>query len=467
MSVAAEGATFAVTDPASGEEVGRCDDAGPAEAVAALDAACAAAPGWAARPPRERAEALRRGFEEVTRDRERIALLLTREMGKPLSESRDEVDYAAEYLRWFSEEAVRIEGGYAPSPDGRTRALVMRAPAGPALVIAPWNFPLVSAAREIGPALAAGCTLVIKPAFQTPLATLAMAEALERAGLGDAVHVITTTRSAEVTEALIDDGRLRVLAFTGSTAVGRELIARSAGMALRLSMELGGNAPFLVFEDADLDAAVDGAIVAKTRNLGESCTAANRFLVAEPLMEEFCGRLAERMGALRVGPGTEPGVEVGPLIDDEQLAKVEELVVDAMAAGARTLTGGERLPGPGAFYRPTVLVGVPPEARILHEEVFGPVAPVTAFGSEHEAVAAANATDYGLAAYLYTEDLSRALRVAERLQVGMIGLNRGVVSNVAAPFGGVKRSGFGRKGGREGIEEYLETKYVALPAPAG
>jgi succinate-semialdehyde dehydrogenase/glutarate-semialdehyde dehydrogenase len=467
MGVTAEGLTFAVTDPATGAEIGRCPDAGPAEALAALDAACAAAPGWAARPPRERAELLRRGFEEVLADRERIALLLTREMGKPLAESRDEVDYAAEYLRWFSEEAVRIEGGYAPSPDGRTRALVMRAPAGPALVIAPWNFPLVSATREIGPALAAGCTLVLKPAAETPLATLAMAEALDRAGIGDAVTVVTTSRSAEVTEALIDDGRLRVLAFTGSTEVGRDLIARSAGMTLRLSMELGGNAPFLVFDDADLDAAVDGAIVAKTRNLGESCTAANRFLVADPLMDEFCARLGRRMAALRVGSGTEPGVEVGPLIDEDQLANVHELVADAVGAGARVLTGGERIAGPGAFYRPTVLVDVPPEARILREEVFGPVAPVSAFSSEDEAIAAANATEYGLAAYVYTEDLARALRVAERLQVGMIGLNRGVVSNVAAPFGGVKRSGFGRKGGREGIEEYLETKYVALPAPGG
>jgi succinate-semialdehyde dehydrogenase/glutarate-semialdehyde dehydrogenase len=465
--VTVEGPTFAVTDPATGAEIGRCADAGPAEAVAALDAACAAGPAWAARPPRERAEVLRRSFEEVVRDRERIALLLTREMGKPLAESRDEVDYAAEYLRWFSEEAVRIGGRYAPSPDGRIRALVMRAPAGPALVIAPWNFPLVIAAREIGPALAAGCTLVLKPSSKTPLSTLAMAEALGRAGVGDAVRVVTTARPAQVTEALIDDGRLRVLAFTGSREVGRALIARSAGMVLRLSMELGGNAPFIVFDDADLDAAVEGALVAKTRNLGESCTAANRFLVAEPLMDEFCGRLAERMAALRVGPGTEPGVEVGPLIDEAQLATVQALVADALAAGARALTGGERIPGPGTFYRPTVLVDVPPEARILREEVFGPVAPVTSFGSEHEAVAAANATDYGLAAFVYTEDLSRALRVAERLEVGMVGLNRGVVSNVAAPFGGVKRSGFGRKGGREGIEEYLETKYVALPAPEG
>jgi succinate-semialdehyde dehydrogenase/glutarate-semialdehyde dehydrogenase len=458
--------TVPVLDPATGEEIGRCPDAGPAAALAALDAACAAAESWAATPPRERAETLRRGFEEMIADRERIALLLTREMGKPLAESLAEVDYAADYLRWFSEEAVRIEGGYAPSPDGRSRALVMRAPAGPALVVAPWNFPLVTATREIGPALAAGCTLVLKPAAKTPLSTLASAEALDRAGLPPGVvTVVTTTRSSEITDALIDDGRLRVLAFTGSTEVGRALIARSADRALRLSMELGGNAPFIVFEDAELGAALDGAMVAKTRNLGESCTAANRFLVAEPLAEAFVMGLAERMAALRLGPGTEDGVQVGPLIDADQVESVEELVRDAVERGARLLLGGERVEGPGHFFRPTVLSGVPADARILHEEIFGPVAPVSAFSSEEEAVEAANATEYGLAAYVYTADLSRALRVAERLQVGMVGLNQGVVSNVAAPFGGTKRSGFGRKGGRAGMEEYLETKYVALPAP--
>jgi succinate-semialdehyde dehydrogenase/glutarate-semialdehyde dehydrogenase len=458
--------TFAVLDPATGEEVGRCPDASPAEAVAALDAACAAGPGWAARPPRERAEALRRGYEEMIADRDRIALLLTREMGKPLAESLAEVDYAADYLRWFSEEAVRIEGGYAASPDGRARAIVMRGPAGPALVIAPWNFPLVSATREIGPALAAGCTMVLKPAAKTPLSTLATVEALERAGLPPGVvGVVTTTSSSEVTEALIDDGRLRVLAFTGSTEVGRDLIARSAEKALRLSMELGGNAPFLVFEDADLEAALDGALVAKTRNLGESCTAANRFLVAEPLAEAFTAGLAERMGALRLGHGVEEGVDVGPLIDEDQVESIEDLVRDAVERGATVLTGGERVGGQGHFYRPTVLAGVPDGARILREEIFGPVAPVSTFADEDEAIEAANRTEFGLAAYVYTADLARALRVAERLEVGMVGLNRGVVSNVAAPFGGTKRSGFGRKGGREGIEEYLETKYVALPAP--
>jgi succinate-semialdehyde dehydrogenase / glutarate-semialdehyde dehydrogenase len=463
---ARRGGTFPVRDPASGETLACVADARAEDAVAALDAACAAGPAWAARAPRDRAEVLRGAFEEMTADRDRLATLLTLEMGKPLAESRDEVDYAAEYLRWFSEEAVRIEGGYAASPDGRTRALIMRAPAGPALVIAPWNFPLVSATREIGPALAAGCPLVLKPAAETPLSTLAMTAAFARAGVPDGVvNVVPTTASADLTGALIDDGRLRVLSFTGSTAVGRELIARSADKALRLSMELGGNAPFIVFDDADLDGALDGALVAKIRNLGESCTAANRFLVAAPLAEEFSARLAERMARLSVGVGTQEGVQVGPLIDEDQLAGVEELVEDALERGATALTGGHRLKGPGHFYLPTLLAQVPEDARIQREEIFGPVAPVSAFRDEDEAVARANATEYGLAAYVYTRDLGRALRVAERLQVGMVGLNRGSVSNVAAPFGGVKRSGFGRKGGQEGIEEYLETKHVAMPAP--
>ena len=463
---AADGATMPVDDPATGDELAAVADGGPADALDALAAAAAAQPRWSARPPRERAEALRGLFEEMRAAREGLALLLTLEMGKPLAESREEVDYAAEYLRWFAEEAVRIEGGYAPSPDGRSRALVMKAPAGPGLVITPWNFPLVTATREIGPALAAGCTLVLKPAPETPLATLVLAECALRAGLPSGVlNVVTTSDPAAVTGALIDDGRLRVLAFTGSTAVGRELIARSADRALRLSMELGGNAPFLVFADADLDAALDGAMTAKTRNLGESCTAANRFLVDREVADEFAQRLADRMAELRMGRGTEEGVEVGPLIDVEKATSVEELVADAVARGATLLTGGTRPPGPGTFFPPTVLAGVPPDARILREEVFGPVAPITTFAGEDDAVAAANATDYGLAAYVYTRDLDRALRVAEHLQVGMVGLNRGVVSNVAAPFGGMKRSGFGRKGGREGIEEWLETKYVAMPAP--
>jgi succinate-semialdehyde dehydrogenase / glutarate-semialdehyde dehydrogenase len=460
------GGTFPVRDPANGEPLASVADATVEDALAALDAACAAAPAWAARPPRDRAEVLRSAFEQMTADAERIATLLTLEMGKPLAESRDEVGYAAEYLRWFSEEAVRVDGGYSQSPDGRTRTLIMRAPAGPALVVAPWNFPLVSATREIGPALAAGCPVVLKPARETPLSTLAMMAALARAGVPDGVvNVLPTTASADVTGALIDDDRLRVLAFTGSSEVGRDLIARSADKALRLSMELGGNAPFIVFDDADLDDALDGAVLAKIRNLGESCTAANRFLVAAPLAEEFASRLAERMERMRIGVGTDEGVQVGPLIDEDQLAGVEELVQDAIARGATALTGAERIEGPGHFYRPTVLAQVPKDARIQREEIFGPVAPVSVFDEEDEAVARANATEYGLAAYVYTRDLGRALRVAERLQVGMIGLNRGSVSNVAAPFGGMKRSGFGRKGGHEGIEEYLETKYVAIPAP--
>jgi succinate-semialdehyde dehydrogenase/glutarate-semialdehyde dehydrogenase len=344
--------------------------------------------------------------------------------------------------------------------------LVMRQPLGPALAILPWNWPLVMAARDLAPALAAGCTLILKPSKETPYSTLALADLLQRAGLPPGVlNVIPTSHSGPVTDPLIADPRLRLLTFTGSGGIGQELMAKAAEHTLRLSMELGGNAPFVVFEDADLDEAVEGALLAKVRNVGESCTAANRFLVAESLAAEFAGRLAERMGALRMGPGTDPASEVGPLINAEQRDQVAELVDDALARGARALTGGERPGGPGFFYPPTVLDRVPADARVLNEEIFGPVAPVVPFADEDEAVAAANDTEYGLVAYVWTQDMDRALRVSEALETGMVGLNQGVVSNPAAPFGGVKRSGFGRKGGRQGLEEYLETKYIALPAP--
>ncbi|MDQ1628405.1 MAG: succinate-semialdehyde dehydrogenase / glutarate-semialdehyde dehydrogenase [Actinomycetota bacterium] len=457
------GATLAVHDPATGEELAQVADAQPEDAVAALDAAAAAQPGWAATPPRERGEILRRAFELLVEHTEDLALLMTLEMGKSLSESKAEVAYGAEFFRWFSEQAVRIEGRYARAPATSERLLTMKQPVGPCLLVTPWNFPLAMATRKIGPAVAAGCTMVLKPAQLTPLTSLRLAQLLSEAGLPDGVLNVVTSRSAGKTVGpLMSDPRLRKLSFTGSTEVGQALVEQSAKNLLRLSMELGGNAPFLVFADADLDAAVEGAVIAKMRNNGESCVAANRFHVAAEVAEEFTRRLAERLGSLEVGHGASEGTQVGPLINEEQRRKVEELVADATSKGAKALVGGSRVDGPGYFYQPTVLAGVGPDARILREEVFGPVAPVTSFETEDEAVAAANDTEFGLVAYVYTGDLKRGLRVVEALETGMVGLNRGLVSNAAAPFGGVKHSGFGREGGVEGIEEYLETKYVAV-----
>jgi succinate-semialdehyde dehydrogenase/glutarate-semialdehyde dehydrogenase len=388
---------------------------------------------------------------------------MTLEMGKPLAESRAEIAYAAEFFRWFSEEAVRISGRWSTAPNGATRLLTMRQPVGPCLFITPWNFPLAMGTRKIGPAVAAGCTMVVKPASLTPLSMLALAGIMVEAGLPDGVlNVVTTSSTGEVMEPLIRDPRLRKLSFTGSTPVGKRLVEQSAEQLLRVSMELGGNAPFLVFADADLDAAVDGAMLAKMRNTGEACTAANRFLVHTDVAAEFTRRLGERMGGLTVGRGTGDGVQVGPLVDTATRDKVSELVDDARERGARLVCGGEPVGHAGYFYAPTVLADVPAEARILREEVFGPVAPVVTFDSDDEAVEMANDTEFGLVAYVFTRDLSRALRVVERLETGMVGLNAGVVSNPAAPFGGVKHSGFGREGGAEGIEEYLETKYVGI-----
>jgi succinate-semialdehyde dehydrogenase / glutarate-semialdehyde dehydrogenase len=457
------GGRFAVEDPATGQALCEVADAQAADAIAALDAAAAAGSEWAATAPRERGEILRRAFDSIAARTDELALLMTLEMGKPLAESRAEVTYANDFLRWFSEQAARIDGRYSTSPDGKGRLLTMKQPVGPCLLITPWNFPLAMGTRKIGPALAAGATMVVKPARATPLSMLKLAEILGDAGLPDGVlNVLTTTRSGEVIEPLLDDPRLRKLSFTGSTEVGSKLAARAAAKVLRISMELGGNAPFVVFGDADLDAALDGAMIAKLRNMGEACTSANRFLVHASLAEEFSRRLAERMAALRLGRGTDPDVEVGPLIDEDARGKVGELVDDAVARGGRCLTGGEPVDGPGYFYRPTVVVDLPPDSRLLHEEVFGPVAPIVSFETDDEAIAQANGTEFGLVAYVYTRDLSRALRVSEALEVGMIGLNQGIVSNAAAPFGGVKQSGFGREGGYEGIEEYLETKYVAI-----
>ncbi|MBF8191956.1 NAD-dependent succinate-semialdehyde dehydrogenase [Nonomuraea sp. K274] len=460
---AAGGRTFAVTNPADGGELMAVADAGPADAVAALDAAVTAQEAWAATAPRERAEILRRAFEEIHARRDELAVLITLEMGKPLRDAYAEIDYGAEFFRWFAEEAVRIDGGYKVSPNGRGRVLVMRQPVGPSLLVTPWNFPLAMATRKIGPALAAGCTVVVKPAEQTPLTTLALAAVLEHCGVpAGVVNVVTTSDPAGVVGTLLRDGRLRKLSFTGSTEVGRLLLAQAARTVLRTSMELGGNAPFLVFDDADLDAAVDGAIVAKLRNMGEACTAANRFYAQRGIAGEFAERLAARMAGLRVAPGLDEGSQIGPLIDEAGRAKVGTLVDDAVGKGARVLTGGKPLGDAGYFYAPTVLADVPGDAALLSEEIFGPVAPVLPFDTDEEAVALANATEYGLVAYLYTRDLTRALRTAEALETGMIGLNQGVVSNAAAPFGGVKQSGLGREGGPTGIDEYLETKYIAI-----
>lgn len=460
---ARSGRRFEVVDPSTEATLASVADADTTDAASALDKAVAAQEGWATTPPRERAEVLRRAFEAMVRHQEALATLMTLEMGKPLAESRSEVAYAAEFFRWFSEEACRVAGRWQVSPDGRSRLLVLRQPVGPCLLVTPWNFPLAMGTRKLGPALAAGCTAIVKPAEQTPLSMLALGRLLQEAGVPDGVlSVLPTSEPAPLVEALLDDARVRKLSFTGSTEVGRRLAAAAAGRLKRVSMELGGNAPFLVFDDADLDAAVEGAVVAKMRNIGEACTAANRFLVAEGIADAFAERLAARLGRMRVGRGTEPGVEVGPLIDEPGRTKVARLVDDAIARGAVALTGGHALGERGFFYAPTVLDRVPAGSAVLDEEVFGPVAPLVRFSSEDEAVALANATPYGLVAYAFTNDLSRAIRLLERLQTGMVGLNQGLVSNPAAPFGGVKDSGFGREGGPEGIAEYLDTKYAAI-----
>ncbi|MGH3550675.1 MAG: NAD-dependent succinate-semialdehyde dehydrogenase [Pseudonocardiaceae bacterium] len=455
--------TFDVEDPSTGAVLRAVADAGCDDGMAALDAAVAAQAGWAQYPPRERGEILRRAYELMMHRQEDLALLMTLEMGKPVAESRGEVAYAAEFFRWFAEEAVRIDGGFATAPNGLSRVLVMRQPVGPSLLITPWNFPSAMGTRKIGPAVAAGCTMVVKPASLTPLSMLAIADILAECGLPDGVlNVVPTSRSGPLMEPLIRDGRARKLSFTGSTEVGRLLLEQCAEQIMRTSMELGGNAPFLVFADADLDAAVGGAMVAKMRNIGEACTAANRFYVHADVVDEFSHRLAEQMGALRIGRGSEDGVQVGPLIEAKARARVQHLVDDAVTGGARVLVGGEAVDGPGYFYRPTVLVDVPADAELTRTEIFGPVAPITSFTNEQQVLAAANDSLFGLVSYVYTNDLRRALRACERLEAGMVGLNQGLVSNPAAPFGGIKHSGLGREGGTVGIEEFLETKYVAV-----
>jgi succinate-semialdehyde dehydrogenase/glutarate-semialdehyde dehydrogenase len=454
---------FGVEDPSTGETIAEVADAGPDDALRALSAAHERQAEWAEQAPRERGEILRRAYELMVERSEELALVMTLEMGKPVGESQAEVKYAAEFFRWFSEQAVRVSGRYQVNTAGQGRVLVMKQPVGPAYLITPWNFPAAMATRKIGPAVAAGCTMLLKPASATPLSALAVAGILEEAGLpGGVLNVLTSSSSSAVSKPLFDDFRLRKVSFTGSTEVGQKLIEQSAKQVLRVSMELGGNAPFLVFDDADLDAALEGAMLAKMRNIGEACTAANRFYVADSLADAFTEGLAKRMSSLRVGRGTEEGVQVGPLINEEQVQKVEELVEDAVRKGAKPVVGGGRADGRGYFFEPTVLAQIPDDARLLEEEIFGPVAPVKSFSGEDEALRWANDTRYGLVAYVYTRDLGRAFRMIEGLEYGMVGVNRGIVSDPAAPFGGVKHSGIGREGGFEGIEEYLETKYCAL-----
>lgn len=460
---ASDGATVTVEDPATARALTHVADATVADGTAALDAAVAAQPSWAATAPRARSEMLRRAYERITARTEEFALLMTLEMGKPLAESRAEVAYAAEFFRWFAEEAVRIHGRFSLAPDGGTRLMTMKHPVGPTLMITPWNFPLAMGTRKIGPAVAAGCTMVVKPATQTPLTMLLLAEVLTDAGVPAGVlNVITTTHTQEVIEPLIRDSRLRKLTFTGSTPVGKVLVEQSAEQLLRVSMELGGNAPFLVLEDADVDKAVDGAMLAKMRNVGEACTAANRFYVHQAVADEFCRKFAGRMAGMTLGRGTIKDVTVGPLIDAKARDKVSALLDDATEKGAKVITGGQPLKGAGYFFQPTVLIDVPTNARMQKEEIFGPVAPITTFSADAEAVRMANDTEFGLVAYLFTRDLTRAVLVSEALEFGMVGVNQGAVSNAAAPFGGVKKSGFGREGGFEGIDEYLETKYVGI-----
>ena len=460
------GRAIDVHDPATGLVIRTIADASVEDAAAAMNAAVAAKDGWAATAPRVRAEILRSAFDLLQERADEFALLMTLEMGKPLAEARGEVTYGGEFLRWFSEEAVRISGRYGKNPEGTGRMIVTHLPVGPSFLITPWNFPLAMATRKIAPALAAGCTAIIKPAELTPLTTLYFAKLLEDVGLPKGVlNVLTTSTSKEVSSPIIADRRLRKLSFTGSTGVGQLLLKQASENVLRTSMELGGNAPFVVFEDADLDKAVDGAMIAKFRNIGQACTAANRFIVHESVAKEFAAKITARVAQLTVGRGTEEGVTIGPLINEAAIEKAAALVSDAVAKGATLLAGGSRVAGEGTFFEPTVLADVVGGSDILREEIFGPVVTIVPFTDEADAVAKANDTEYGLVSYVFTRDLARGQRLVESLETGMMGLNVGVVSNAAAPFGGVKQSGVGREGGLEGIHEYLETKYVLTPDP--
>ncbi|HET6152101.1 MAG TPA: NAD-dependent succinate-semialdehyde dehydrogenase [Marmoricola sp.] len=460
---AADGATFEVENPADRSALTEIADAGAADAAAAFDGVCTAQTSWAATAPRQRAEILRATYDAMIERIEELALLVTLEMGKPLAEARNEVRYAAEFFRWFGEEAVRIRGTWGRSPAGDARIVTHRVPIGPCLFITPWNFPLAMGARKIAPAVAAGCTMVVKAAQQTPLSMNVLVQIMIDAGLPpEVVSVLSTSSAGAVVEPLMSDRRLRKLSFTGSTEVGRVLARQGAENLLRLSMELGGNAPLIVFDDADLELAIEQTMIAKLRNMGESCIAANRIYVHRPVLEEFSAGLAERMRATTVGAGTDPATEIGPLIDDRQRTVVAGLVADAVERGAEVLSGGFAPDLPGYYWTPTVLSGVDPAARVHNEEIFGPVAPLYPFDTEDDALDLANSSPFGLVSYVFTEGLNRANRVTERLETGMVGVNRGLVSEPAAPFGGVKWSGIGREGGHEGLAEYLETKYVSL-----
>ena len=460
---ASDGGRFDVIDPATGGVITTVADGSVDDGTAAVDAAAAAAAGWAATAPRERAEVLRRAFELMTARADELAHLISLENGKALVDARGEVAYAAEFFRWYAEEAVRAAGELSTAPSGANRIMVVHQPVGIAVLVTPWNFPAAMATRKIGPALAAGCTVVLKPASDTPLTALLMGRILEDAGVpAGVVNVVPARRSGAVVSAMLHDPRVRKLSFTGSTEVGQILLKEAADQVINCSMELGGNAPFLVFEDADLDAAIDGAMIAKMRNGGEACTAANRFFVHQDVAEEFSQRLADRMSAMRVGPGIAEDTHVGPLVNEDAVSKVDELVRGAVQAGARVVVGGSRPDRAGFYYDPTVLNDVPPDAAILREEIFGPVAPIVTFDDEAEAIRLANDTEFGLVSYLYTGDLARGLRVSEALESGMVGLNRGLVSDPAAPFGGTKQSGIGREGGHEGMLDYLESKYIAV-----
>jgi succinate-semialdehyde dehydrogenase/glutarate-semialdehyde dehydrogenase len=460
---ASGGGTFEVIDPATGEKIADVADGTVEDAAAAVDAADAAAESWAGTAPRARAEILRKAFELMTSRADELAHLISLENGKALTDARGEVAYAAEFFRWYAEEAVRASGELTTAPSGANRIMVMRQPVGIAVLVTPWNFPAAMATRKIGPALAAGCTVVLKPASDTPLTALLMGKILDDAGVpAGVVNVLPSRRSGAVVSAMLHDPRVRKLSFTGSTEVGRVLLKEAADQVVNCSMELGGNAPFVVLDDADIDAAVEGAMVAKMRNGGEACTAANRFFVHADVAAEFSQKLADRMGAMRLGPGTADDTEVGPLVNEEAAAKVDELVQGAVSAGGTVVVGGTRPDRPGFYYDPTVLTDVPASAAILREEIFGPVAPIVTFTDEAEAIRLANDTEYGLVSYVYTRDLARGLRVSEKLDSGMVGLNRGLVSDPAAPFGGTKQSGLGREGGHEGMLDYLESKYVAV-----
>jgi succinate-semialdehyde dehydrogenase / glutarate-semialdehyde dehydrogenase len=460
---ASDSSSFVVYDPSTGQPVAEVANGTIDDALTAVRAASDAFDDWAATPPRRRAEVLRRAFELMTERIDTLARLIVVENGKALADARGEVVYAAEFFRWYSEEAVRMAGSVQMAPSGSNRIMVLRQPVGVSVLVTPWNFPAAMATRKIAPALAAGCTVVLKPATDTPLTALALAALYEEAGVPPGVvNVVPSNRSGPVVSAMLHHPRVRKLSFTGSTEVGRVLLREAADTVVNCSMELGGNAPFIVFEDADLDAAIDGALVAKMRNAGEACTAANRFYVARPIAADFTERLASALGAMTVGRGLDDNVQVGPLVNAAARDKVADLVDDAVAKGATLSVGGHVVDGDGYFYQPTVLGNVPPDALLLREEIFGPVAPVTPFDDDDEAVSLANATEYGLVAYVYTRDLARGLRVSERLESGMVGLNRGLVSDPAAPFGGVKQSGIGREGGHDGLLEFTESKYLAV-----